>query len=171
MKQTHTGDSLNAAILAFRCDFRTVLLATADRDGVPESSYAPYVADDEGHVWIFVSQLARHTANLLEIPRAGLLFIADERDSPNPFARRRLRYRCDAEAFDVGSAAGSAALRHLEREFGAIVRTLRELPDFHLFKLSPRQGSYIEGFGAAWNWRGALPPAGDAPVAPASGGG
>ena len=171
MKQPHTGDSLNAAVLAFRRGFRTVLLATASRDGEPESSYAPYIADDDGNIWIFISQLARHTSNLLNHPQAGLLFIADERDSPNPFARRRLRYRCEAQEFDRDGVEGAAALRQLEQEFGAIVRTLRELPDFHLFRLSPRQGSYIEGFGAAWNWSGALPPAGDTPAAPATGGG
>jgi heme oxygenase (biliverdin-IX-beta and delta-forming) len=35
-------------------------------------------------------------------------------------------------------------------EFGEIVSLLRQLPDFHLFALTPTQGQFIAGFGKAF---------------------
>lgn len=44
---------------------KTITLATASVDAKAHCSYAPFVENDQGHFFIFVSQLATHTQNLL----------------------------------------------------------------------------------------------------------
>ncbi|MEA3412404.1 MAG: DUF924 family protein [Pseudomonadota bacterium] len=137
-------------IAAFRRGFRTVLLATSDMDGEPLCSYAPFVDDDEGHIYVFVSRLARHTANLLDRGRAHLMFIEDEKESANPFARRRLTLRCDTRVVPRDTESGSSVLTRFGDRFGRFFSTLRALPDFVLVQLTPRSGDYVKGFGQAF---------------------
>ena len=151
-------DTVSATeIKAFRDGFSTVLIASTDADNKPHLSYAPTISDDHDNSIIFISELARHTGNLIGNPRAGLLFIEDEADCKNPFARRRLSYDCRVELIPADSPEAGALLDALEQRFGNIVRTLRRLPDFYLMRLVPLQGSYVKGFGAAYRWQGALP--------------
>lgn len=86
------GKKLVDELIQFRSGVRSVSLATVSRDGVPEPSHAPYVADDEGRPYIFVSGLARHTRNLQESGHTGLLLLEDEQSATNIFTRKR-RYR------------------------------------------------------------------------------
>ena len=152
-------DQVSAAeIKAFRDGFTTVLIASTDADDGPHISYAPYIGDGDGNFIIFISELARHTANLLGNPQAGLMFIEDEAGSRNPFARRRLSYDCRVSEIQGDSPDAAALLDALQQRFGNIVGSLRQLPDFHLIRLSPLQGSYVKGFGAAYRWQGSLPP-------------
>ncbi|MDP6189367.1 MAG: pyridoxamine 5'-phosphate oxidase family protein, partial [Gammaproteobacteria bacterium] len=44
--------------------FDTVLLGTVSNNGLPDASYAPYVYVD-GYYYVYVSELATHTGNLL----------------------------------------------------------------------------------------------------------
>ena len=143
---------LQQAARAFRDRFDTVLLATASAQGIPEISYAPYLLDEAECICIYVSELAAHTGNLVRQPRASLMFIADEKESRNPFARERLVLHCRAEA--VTGEAAAAILQGMEDKFGRTVELLRSLPDFHLFRFHVEEGSYVRGFGQAWALEG-----------------
>lgn len=160
-----TADGISAEIEAFRAGFKTLVMATSDADGLPTASYTPYVDDPDGFV-VFVSELAQHTGNLLERRRAAVLFIEDESASANLFARRRLGYDCEVIEIARDSADGTALLDRFEARLGGTVRVLRSLPDFHLIRLRPLGGSYVKGFGAAYQWEGMRPPAGQQPVHP-----
>ena len=151
--------TLNSAVLqqeaiALRDSFRSVQFATVSAAGVPDASYAPYVLDDQGAICVFVSALAQHTRNLLTVPRVSLLWIADERASSNLFARRRLRLECDVLEVPRDSTEWQRILQRLQAEHGETVATLRELPDFHLFRFDVKGGSYVRGFGKAYQLSG-----------------
>lgn len=134
---------------AFLANFKTVLLASSSADNQPEASYAPYVA--VGHdYYIYVSELATHTRNLLETGRCSLLFIEDEANTNNLFARRRLTFQCTATDIGRDSPAATAILDQFSESFGKFMQLLRTLPDFHLFRLSPQSGNYVAGFGKAY---------------------
>lgn len=132
----------------FRDGFQTVLMATASLDGEADISYAPFVLDASEGICVFVSQLARHTRNLLDSPRASLMFIADEEGSRNLFARRRLILQCKARQLPEEEAG--PVLQQMQEQFGKTVELLRSLPDFLLFRFDVENGSYIKGFGQAW---------------------
>ena len=75
---------------------QTLLLSTASVSDVPDLSYAPFVRDQAGCFYIFVSALAAHTANLLANPKASVMFIPPESESHNLFARERAVFNCKA---------------------------------------------------------------------------
>lgn len=137
---------------ALRDAFRSVLLSTLSPEMRPAISYAPYVLDDDEAVCIHVSELAHHTRNLLAHPVASLMFIAGEKESRNLFARERLILHCRAE--EVRGEAAIPLLERMEERLGNTVALLRSLPDFHLFRFTVEEGSYIRGFGQAWPVKG-----------------
>ena len=140
--------------LDFRCGFKTVVLATSSIDGEPEASYTPCVMDNEGRIYIYISRLARHTRHLLSNRRASLLWIENEEAARNLFARRRLSLECDATEVSRGSEQAEQILDQMEQELDKTVSVLRTLGDFHLFRLTPAQGVYVQGFGKAFDVSG-----------------
>lgn len=135
-------------VVAFRRQFESLVLATVDEHGAPHASAAPFVRDPQGCFYVFVSALARHTAHLAR-GRAEVLLIEDQALTSNPFARRRLSYQCSAEAVAPGPER-DRLLVEFHHRFGNIVATLRQLPDFILYRLNPRDGMYVKGFGQAY---------------------
>jgi len=139
----------------FRAAFGSLLLATADAQGVPNASYAPYVTDDAGCYFVYVSELATHTANLRAIPWASVLFIEDEDKAQQLFARRRLTCDCSVEAIGRGTPLWEHVLDRLEERHGKLMAMLRGLQDFHLFRLVPLKAGYVRGFAQAYELGGA----------------
>lgn len=127
----------------------TLLLATISDEGFPEISYASYVEDDNCF-YIFISELASHTRNLLNNPIASVMFIEDEQKADNAFARKRLTYRCEANQISRDNDRFKAQLKKMEQRFGSLVKTLSQLSDFHLFELKPVSGQFVEGFGKTY---------------------
>ena len=132
------------------------MLATADADGVPDASYAPFVdaGGHDGALLILVSGLARHTANLLQRRRVSVMLIEDESAAGQIFGRRRVTYACRVEPVVRDSAAWKSGLDALQARHGAVVTMLRDLKDFQLLRLVPEGGSLVLGFGKAWRLGG-----------------
>ena len=99
---------------------------------------------------VYISELAQHTRNLLENPRASLLFIADESDTRNLFGRQRLTLNCQARQISPSDPQADQLLDQFERSFGKTVGLLRSLGDFHLFAFEVHSGAYVRGFAQAW---------------------
>ena len=129
---------------------QTLLLSTASAFGVPDISYAPFVRDHAGLFYIFVSEIAGHTANLLTNPQASLLFIRPESECRNLFARERAVLSCSVKEIRREDEIFIARLQALQDEFGEVVNVLRSLSDFHLFALRPESGRFVIGFGRAF---------------------
>ncbi|MFI3199485.1 MAG: pyridoxamine 5'-phosphate oxidase family protein [Methylococcaceae bacterium] len=130
---------------------QTLLLSTASITGVPDASYAPFVRDNTGVFYIFVSEMACHTANLLNNPLASILFIRQEAEANNLFARERAVLNCRAQEIVRDDRGYTERLQDLQDKFGEVVGVLRALPDFHLFALHPESGRYVMGFGRAFS--------------------
>jgi len=129
---------------------QTLLLSTASANGVPDISYAPFVRDHAGIFYIYVSEMACHTAYLLGNPQASILFIRQESKSSNLFARERAVLSCSIKEVTRDTEIYNNQIQALEDKFGEVVSVLRSLSDFHLFALSPESGRYIVGFGRAF---------------------
>ena len=148
--QMMSEDFLRHEAHEFQSAFRSVLMATVNQDGVPEASYAPYVMDDDGRYYVFVSGLARHTRDFQETGQVSLQFIENEDAARNLFARRRLTLLCDVSPVARGVPVHEEILAQFIQSFGKFIHTLRGLPDFQLFRLTPRSGLYVRGFGQAF---------------------
>ena len=44
---------------------RSIILSTFNLEGVSETSVTPFIADDAGNLYVFISELAQHTQNIL----------------------------------------------------------------------------------------------------------
>lgn len=129
---------------------QTLILSTATTNGVPNSSYAPFVRDQTGYFYVYVSELAEHTVNLLNNPCASILFIRPESESRNLFARERAVLNCRVKEIKRDTEIYMQQIAALQEKFGNVVSVLATLSDFHLFALHPESGRYIAGFGQAF---------------------
>jgi len=134
--------------------FRSLQLSTIGKNGRPESSYAPFVVDQNNQFYIYISALARHTKNLLHDSRAGIMFIEPEEQAENIFARKRLTFDCDAEIV-VRESQDWMRIMSLFDDFAReLMQTLRMLADFQLIRLKPNSGLFVKGFGKAYEISG-----------------
>jgi putative heme iron utilization protein len=129
---------------------QTLLLSTASESGAPDLSVAPFVRDQAGCFYIFISELATHTANLLRNPQASVMFIRPESESNNLFARERAVFNCKGKEIGRNEPMYATQLKALQDKFGEVVNVLNTLTDFHLFALCPESGRYVMGFGQAY---------------------
>ncbi len=133
---------------------QTLLLSTASASGQPECSYAPYVRDEQGVFYIFVSELAVHTQNMLDTSLASIMFIQPEQQAQNIFARERVVFECSVQAVQQQTPCFDSQLQAMKDKFGETIDLLRNLSDFHLLALTPVNGKYIAGFGQAFSING-----------------
>lgn len=128
--------------------FKTVLMATATKEGEPEISYSPYVICD-GLLHVLLSDLSLHTGNLKSNPKASLLFIESEQDAAQLHARKRVTFRVNAEQVSRDSAHWRRTLAAMQERFGEIIPLLESLPDFHLFAMRTDCAVLVRGFADA----------------------
>jgi putative heme iron utilization protein len=142
---------------AFMAGFKTLLLATANADGKPLASYAPFVTGPDQSFYIYVSGLSQHTRDLDETRAASVLFIEDETHANQPFARKRLVLDCRVQPISRDSNEWHRVLDGFSETFGEVMKLLKPLADFKMFRLAPKQGMYVRGFGKAYRFNGGLP--------------
>jgi len=150
MNETENPAEKATALKNLLATQQTLLLSTSSPTGEPNLSYAPFVRDQTGCFYIFVSDLAEHTANLQNNPQASVMFIRPESESRNLFARERAIFNCNVREIARNEPIYTDQLKALQDKFGEVVSLLRSLPDFHLFALSPENGRYVIGFGQAY---------------------
>ncbi len=150
MNETENLDDIALDCHRLIASQQTLLLSTATANGAPDISYAPFVQDQAGCFYVFVSELASHTANLLQNPQASVMFIRPESESHNLFARERAVFGCKAKEIPHDDEIYAVHLQALSTKFGEVVNLLRSLSDFHLFALRPENGRYVIGFGRAY---------------------
>ena len=132
-------------------DTQSLFLSTLDLQGQPFASYAPYAINfKKNALYILLSDLSLHSQHLLKHPKAAILISQDESNTQQIYARKRLQYQVNSKPVD-NTAEQTAAITLLQNRHGDIIDQLQQLPDFHLFKLTPIKGRYIEGFGKAYD--------------------
>ncbi len=143
-------ENAQVAYQGFTDQFQSAIISTVSQEGVPNASYAPFVMDENKNIYIYVSGLSTHTQNLHAVPKVSLLFIEEESQTKQIFARRRLNFDCSATLVERESELWNQIVDTFESRFGEIIPVLRDLPDFRIFQLKPSQGRFVIGFGAAY---------------------
>lgn len=131
---------------------KTMMIASLNEDGAPLISYAPFV-EKEAAFYIFISDLAEHTPNLIERPQASIMLVADESTTSNPFVRARVRYEVACTVIDRQETLFDEVLNDLEQRQGKMVSLLKTLGEFRLLCLKPLTGSLVVGAGAAYRFK------------------
>ncbi|MGB6297849.1 MAG: pyridoxamine 5'-phosphate oxidase family protein [Rivularia sp. (in: cyanobacteria)] len=135
-------------------EFQSIIISTVNEEGMPNGSYTPFIMDESKNIYIYVSGLSTHTQNLNINPRASVLLIEDEAQTPQIFARRRLNYDCTAALIERETDEWKSIVDKFEVRFGEIIEMLRGLADFRIFKLTPHSGRFVIGFGQAYHISG-----------------
>ena len=128
----------------------TVILSTNDNQGIPNCSYAPTCIDDDGNFYIYISELSKHTQNLLCNDHVSLMIIEDESKAENIFARKRFTMDGKSKEIIRDSDEWNDKMSLLESKFKEQIGFLKNLTDFHLFKLTPHEGLLVHGFARAF---------------------
>lgn len=155
MPQDKKKVSIHESFDHFKKNVKTLHLSTITSDGKPNASYSPFVSDEQGRLYIFISRLASHTQDLLDTPEVSILLVEDEEKTRQIFARQRISYQCSVDIVSKDNQDYPKHLNAMEKRFGNIVELLKTLPDFILFRLTPQQGQYVKGFGKAYKLTGA----------------
>ena len=156
MAERATPEEAVAKAAAFLGGFRTLMLATCGEGGMPDASYAPFVRGRHNVFYVYVSQLARHTANLSASRQASVLVIENEDTAREVFARRRLTFRCTAEPIERHSSHWDRVMDRFGVQFGEVIEFIRPLEDFVLFALRAESAVFVEGFAQAHRFEGEL---------------
>ena len=127
---------------------KVFMLATLNQQHMPEASMTPFVFYQQVF-WVFVSQLSSHTDNLAKRPDLSVLINENINNTLNPFMVQRASIAC--RATHAAPEEIDKVLAVMSDRLGETVSLLRQLPDFHLFKLEPKQGRFIAGFGKAFD--------------------
>jgi putative heme iron utilization protein len=128
---------------------KSMILATVDAEGNPNSSYAPFVQIDQTF-YILVSFMAKHTENLAEGRKTSIMFIEDESATKQIYARERLTIEAAASQIERDSEVWNTVVTQLKEAHGKVVDVISEMGDFILIALQPVKGSYVNGFGSAY---------------------
>jgi putative heme iron utilization protein len=151
--QDNDHDAIQREFQTLRQNLKTVQLATTDADGNPEASYAPCVWVEQA-CYLYLSELARHTANLISNPSVSLLLIEAEEKSRNLFARRRIILQGQVEKIARDSDRFQKIMIEFKHRFGNFIDVIEPLADFHLFRVIPQSGRFIRGFAQAYELTG-----------------
>ncbi|MFB2770824.1 HugZ family protein [Pelatocladus sp. BLCC-F211] len=135
---------------AFIQKFQSAIIATANGQGIPNASYTPFVIDEFKNIYIYISGLSTHTQNLVVNPHASVMLIEDEDKTEQIFARHRLTFECTATLIERDSDTWYEIMNSFHARFGEIMEVLSGLQDFRMFKLTPKEGRFVIGFGAAY---------------------
>ena len=143
-----TDTEITQTLKQLHSQCQTLHLATVGPNGQPDASYAPYVQLDDKY-YIFVSQLAAHTQNLLAQRQASIMLIQPEQEAKSLFAR--MRYTCACEVVNIARTASlfNEVIDSMQERFGSIIELLTSLGDFYLLQLQPTNAHLVIGFGKA----------------------
>ncbi|MDP9960504.1 pyridoxamine 5'-phosphate oxidase family protein [Chryseobacterium lathyri] len=128
---------------------KSLILATVDAEGTPNSSYAPFVQVGNT-LYILVSFMARHTKNLADGRKTSVMFIEDESATKQIYARERLTIEAATSQIERDSETWNTVVAKLKENHGKVVDVIAEMKDFILIALQPVKGSYVNGFGSAY---------------------
>lgn len=130
----------------------TLHLATVNSAGDAEASYAPFIAPEGFCFYLFLSDLAQHTANIRRGGWVSVLLVESEEAASNAFARRRAVFQCRSALIPRDDPRWAGLIGGFEAKFGDIINLLGSLQDFNLFRLQAVEGSYVRGFGQAYRF-------------------
>lgn len=129
------------------------IIISVNEDDVTDLGYAPYIFY-ENYYYIFVSELSTHVKLLLKQKVGTFMIINDETNSQNIWARIRLKFSAKIEVVIRDSEDFSIICEKIRYKHGKTMNLIKQFSDFHLIKIIPSRGTFISGFGNAFNLEG-----------------
>lgn len=137
----------------FLSSFNSLILGSCSLSGEAEASYAPFIRHN-AEFYVYVSDLAAHTNNLLSTGQASVLLIEPELSAQSIFARKRASFNVSVREVSRETSEWHQVMSRFYDQFGGIAKLIASLGDFHLLALLPRSGRFVRGFSQAYALRG-----------------
>ena len=129
---------------------RIAALSTV-REGEPNLAMVAYAfAEDFSTFYIHVSKLGKHTTDMETDPRLSLLITETDDHRPDPQTLARVSIRGIAEVLPR-SDPGYAQVKKIYLERFPEAEQFFSLGDFNLWRIMPKGGRFVAGFGRAFN--------------------
>jgi putative heme iron utilization protein len=146
-----TIEEATKIMLTFTDDIESVNLATVSTDGEPFASYSPYVEDEKGNYYVFISTAVMHSHNMNATKKAYIMFLQDESKASHIYARQRLSFKAEVEKFKEDDKRANGIFELFDKKFGDRVSFFSMMKDSRIYKLIPKDGKLVLGFGSAYN--------------------
>ena len=127
----------------------TLYLAINSGDKVPEVGVSPFIRRDDG-LYIYTSHLSPHVRNLIDQGEATCMLCADENQSPNIWARNRLKFSVKALEITRDERNFDKLCNDFILAHGPTMNVIRNFTDFHMIRLKPQKGVLVLGFAKAF---------------------
>jgi len=137
-------------MVPFLKNIQSVLLSTVDKECEPFVSYSPFVEDEEGNFYVFISTAVKHSHNINATRKAHIMFLEDESATDHIYARRRMYFKANAEPFEEDDPREEKIHELFKKRFADKVSFFSMMKDSRFYKLTPKEGNFVLGFGAAF---------------------
>jgi len=137
-------------LATFTDNVSSVILSTVSSECEPFASYSPFVEDDEGNFYVFISTAVMHSHNMNATKKAHILFLEDESKTEHIYVRRRMYFKADTEKFEEDDDRASAIFKLFQDKFQDKVSHFSMMKDSRIYKLMPKDGNLVLGFGSAY---------------------
>jgi heme oxygenase (biliverdin-IX-beta and delta-forming) len=129
----------------FDKDKFSLIISTTSQENEPLTSYAPFVKIGEEY-YVSISSNLPHFKNMTETKKAHILIIEDESKAEHIYARKRLYFSASCEIENDMEKI----FKLFDERYGDKLLFLRDMKDFKVIKITPKERSLVLGFGAAY---------------------
>jgi putative heme iron utilization protein len=120
-------------------------------DGEPNLAMVAYsFVEDFSAFYIHVSKLGKHTADMERAPHVSLLITEADDRRPDPQTLARVSLRGTA-AILLRTDSDYAQVRKIYLDRFPEAEQFFSLGDFNLWRITPKTGRFVAGFGRAFN--------------------
>jgi putative heme iron utilization protein len=142
----------NKTPIEFIEHFDSLMISSLNSNNKPHCSYAPFVTE-ENRYYICINLIAKHTKNLLNSKDASIMFIEDECEAKNSFARKRVTF--DIEVLHISREDDKfiEIMTLFKDKFGEKASIYKQLNDFQLFEFRPISGKAIFGLDETYDYK------------------
>ena len=129
------------------------IIISVNEDNSGDLGYAPYF-HDHNYYYIYASELSTHIKLLLKKKIGTFMIINDEFVSQNIWARIRLKFDAKINIIRRNNEDFHNICEKIRSRHGQTMNLIKQFSDFHLIKIIPSRGTFISGFGNAFNLEG-----------------
>lgn len=140
----YSEDEIIEIFKTFPSDKFSLTLSSSNSDNDPLTSYSPFVENDN-KFYVVMSSSMPHFKNIESSKKAHVFIIEDEKDAFHIYARKRLYFGANCKVVE-----GEKYYELFDKRFGEALSFIKEMGDFKIVELSPKEKSLVLGFGAAY---------------------
>lgn len=140
-----TNEEIIKEFKDFDKDKYSLVISSTSIQNEPLTNYAPFVKLGEDY-FVSVSQNLPHYVNMVETKKVHILIIEDEAKADHIYARKRLYFSASCELQEDTEKI----FKLFDERYGDKLSFLRDMKDFKVIKISPKEKSLVLGFGAAY---------------------